>query len=170
MVPFGRGRGRATETDAPAGTGTGEAPRRRSELAGERPHKRPCGGARRLGAADGGRSIVDPWLLFVAFNANVVKKQIRAKQFTQDIIDTIGQRVYELELPFPRDSKLRTALADGAKRIIETRAILRDDGGLLPALLQGDNEVRDAKVARRRLAALQSRHEEVLRRGERPKG
>ena len=57
VVPFGRGRGRATETGAPAGTATREAPRRRSELAGERPHKRPCGGARRLGAADGGRSM-----------------------------------------------------------------------------------------------------------------
>ena len=54
VVPFGRGRGRATETGAPAGTATSEATRRRSELAGERPHKRPCGGARRLGAADGG--------------------------------------------------------------------------------------------------------------------
>ena len=48
---------RATETGAPAGTATSEATRRRSELAGERPHKRPCGGARRLGAADGGRSM-----------------------------------------------------------------------------------------------------------------
>ena len=45
------------ETGAPAGTATRKAPRRRSELAGERPHKRLCGGARRLGAADGGRSM-----------------------------------------------------------------------------------------------------------------
>ena len=43
------------------GTGTGEATRRRSELAGERPHKRPCGGARRLGAADGGRFMTATW-------------------------------------------------------------------------------------------------------------
>ena len=57
VVPFGRGRGRATETGAPAGTATREAPRRRSERAGDRPHKRPCGGAGRLGAADGGRSM-----------------------------------------------------------------------------------------------------------------
>ena len=57
VVPFGRGRGRATETGAPAGTATSEATRRRSEPAGDRPHKRPCGGARRLGAADGGRSM-----------------------------------------------------------------------------------------------------------------
>ena len=45
----------------PPGTATGEAPRRRSELAGERPHKRPCGGARSLGAADGGRPMTATW-------------------------------------------------------------------------------------------------------------
>ena len=61
VVPFGRGRGRATETGAPADTATSEAPRRRSELAGERPHQRPCGGARRLGAADWGRSMTATW-------------------------------------------------------------------------------------------------------------
>ena len=49
--------GELRKTGAPAGTATREARRRRSELAGERPHKRPCGGARRLGAADGGRSM-----------------------------------------------------------------------------------------------------------------
>ena len=61
VVPFGRGRGRATETGAPAGTATREATRRGSELAGERPYKRPCGGARRLGAADGGTSMTAVW-------------------------------------------------------------------------------------------------------------
>ena len=45
------------ETGTPAGTATSEATRHRSNLAGEPPHKRPCGGARRLGAADGGRSM-----------------------------------------------------------------------------------------------------------------
>ena len=49
--------GRATKTGAPASTATSAANRRRSDLAEERPHKRPCGGTRRLGAADGGRSI-----------------------------------------------------------------------------------------------------------------
>ena len=53
--------GELRETGAPAGTASREAPRRRSELAGERPHKRPCGGARRLGAADGGRSLTVTW-------------------------------------------------------------------------------------------------------------
>ena len=37
--------------------------------------------------------IIDPWLLFALLNTPVVRRQIRAKQFTQDIIDTIGKRV-----------------------------------------------------------------------------
>ena len=107
--------------------------------------------------------VVDPWLLFVALNAPVVKKQIRAKQFTQDIIDTIGQRVLELALPLPRDQETKTALADGARRVIHTRALLRDDGSLLPVMLQGGEDAQDAETARRRLAEIQSRQETVIR-------
>ena len=44
----------ATETGAPRGTATTEATGYRSRLGGQRPHRWSCGGARRLGAADGG--------------------------------------------------------------------------------------------------------------------
>ena len=38
---------------------------------------------------------IDPYLLFVCLNTPVVKAQVRSKQFTQDIIDTLGNRVLE---------------------------------------------------------------------------
>ena len=39
----------------------------------------------------------------VDISSPIVKQQIRVKQFTQDIIDTLGRRIMELELPIPKD-------------------------------------------------------------------
>lgn len=46
---------------------------------------------------------LNPYLLLALLSSPIVKQQIRSKQFTQDIIDTIGRRIYELVLPFPKD-------------------------------------------------------------------
>jgi type I restriction enzyme M protein len=83
------------------------------------------------------REIIDPYLLFVGLNAPIVKAQIRSKQFTQDIIDTMGNRILELVVPVPRDRKTRENIAARAKEIIERRAQYRDEARLLPTQLQG---------------------------------
>lgn len=107
--------------------------------------------------------IVSPWLLFVALNSPVVQKQIRAKQFTQDIIDTIGQRFFELDLPIPKNKAVQDAVSAQAQQIIQARATLRDDVGLLPALLQGGEDAYDATVALERIREIQSRSGVVIR-------
>jgi type I restriction enzyme M protein len=81
--------------------------------------------------------VIDPYLLFLCLNTPIVKAQIRSKQFTQDIIDTLGNRVLELALPIPRDRKTRESLACSAKEIIERRAKYREEARLLPLALQG---------------------------------
>ena len=81
--------------------------------------------------------VIDPYLLFVSLNTPVVKAQVRSKQFTQDIIDTLGNRVLELVLPIPRDRKARENIASRAKEIIERRAHYREEARQLPAKLQG---------------------------------
>ena len=48
---------------------------------------------------------LNPYLLLALLSSPIVKQQIRSKQFTQDIIDSIGKRIYELVLPFPKDKK-----------------------------------------------------------------
>jgi hypothetical protein len=45
------------------------------------------------------REALDEHLLFLALNNPWVQRQVRSVQFTADIIDTIGQRFYELALP-----------------------------------------------------------------------
>ncbi len=80
---------------------------------------------------------IDPYLLFVSLNTPVVKAQVRSKQFTQDIIDTLGNRVLELILPIPRGRKARENIASRAKEIIERRAQYREQAKQLPVELQG---------------------------------
>lgn len=70
---------------------------------------------------------IDPFLLFAVLNSPIVKRQIRAKQFTQHIIDTLGGRIYELLLPFPKDLQERKQIADRTRMIVETRARLRQE-------------------------------------------
>jgi type I restriction enzyme M protein len=80
---------------------------------------------------------LNPYLLFVCLYAPIVKAQIRAKQFTQDIIDTLGNRVLELVLPVPNDQATREHLISRAQEIIDRRATYRDEASQLPFKLQG---------------------------------
>lgn len=53
-------------------------------------------------------------------------RQIRAKRFTQDIIDTIGGRIAELVLPIPRDAGQRSRIEDTVKQVIKDRVEARE--------------------------------------------
>ena len=80
-------------------------------------------------------AVIDPWLLFAALNTPIVKRQIRSKQFTQDIIDTIGKRL--IVVPIPKDAKTAKKIAAETKEIIESRAALRNRATALALELQG---------------------------------
>jgi len=66
-----------------------------------------------------------------------VKRQIRSKQFTQDIIDTIGKRLTEVVIPFPKDIEIANRIAAETKEVIEGRAKLRNRAKALALELQG---------------------------------
>ena len=55
------------------------------------------GGGQPKGAALTGQ--LDPFILFLALNSDIVKRQIRSVQFTADTIDTIGNRYLEFTIP-----------------------------------------------------------------------
>ena len=84
--------------------------------------------------------IINPWLLFAALNTPIVKRQIRSKQFTQDIIDTIGQRLTEIVIPIPKDAKVAGRIAKETQEVIESRATLRNRAKALALELQGLTE------------------------------
>jgi type I restriction enzyme M protein len=48
---------------------------------------------------------LNPFLLLAILTSPVVQKQVKAKQFTMDIIDSLGERINELILPIPKSKK-----------------------------------------------------------------
>ncbi len=83
-----------------------------------------CGGMYKIRVND--KRALDPYLLLGVLNSPLVKKQIRAKQFTRDVIDTLGHRIRELVLPIPKDPAERARIAAEAREIVLERARLRE--------------------------------------------
>ena len=81
--------------------------------------------------------VINPWLLFACLNTPIVKRQIRAKQFTQDIIDTLGKRFTEILIPVPKNEKWAAKIASEQQEIIETRSTLRNRSKAIALELQG---------------------------------
>ncbi len=92
--------------------------------------------------------LVNPWLLFAALNTPIAKRQIRSKQFTQDIIDTIGRRLSEVMAPLPRDKESAARIAAEMKEVIEGRARFRKRAKALALEAQGlaDVDVPDVEL------------------------
>lgn len=83
-----------------------------------------CGGLYKLRVEK--RDEIDPYLLLAILNAPIVRRQMRSKQFTRDIIDTLGKRLFEVLLPIPKNSDLAARITKETREVIETRAKLRD--------------------------------------------
>lgn len=64
---------------------------------------------------------LNPYLLLALLSSPIVKQQIRAKQFTQDIIDTIGRRILELVLPFPKSKEQQEEVISMVKDVFDRR-------------------------------------------------
>lgn len=74
--------------------------------------------------------MLDPNLLLALLWCGVVRRQVRAKRFTRDVIDTLGRRFEEVVLPIPT-GELRTSITDVATTLIDRRAQLRGVAGEL---------------------------------------
>jgi type I restriction enzyme M protein len=59
-------------------------------------------------------------------NCPIVKRQMRAKQFTRDVIDTLGKRIFEVILPIPKDRSLRERIARETRETVLARGALRN--------------------------------------------
>ncbi|MEX0618556.1 MAG: hypothetical protein WDZ76_04600 [Pseudohongiellaceae bacterium] len=82
-----------------------------------------CGGLYKIRVID--ESVLNPWLLLGLLNSYIVKRQIRTKQFTRDVIDTIGRRLYEVILPIPKDVEVREKMTEQIKKIVLSRISAR---------------------------------------------
>jgi type I restriction enzyme M protein len=94
-----------------------------------------CGGLYKLRALRPDQ--LDPFLLLALLNTPIVRRQMRSKQFTRDIIDTLGKRLFEVVLPIPKDAALRRRVADETRQLIETRVALRNRAKAIPLEIEG---------------------------------
>lgn len=84
-----------------------------------------CAGINKIRVKNG--CTLDPYLIFALLNMPVVKDQIKSKQFTRDVIDTIGHRLKEVVLPIPKDATIRGKISSVTKWLYESRIQQRID-------------------------------------------
>lgn len=82
-------------------------------------------------------------LLMSGLISKIVQRQIRNRQFTADVIDSIVGRLLEVRLPIPKDEQRRATLDREAREVFEARAEARLRLAVLSrqldeALVQGD--------------------------------
>ena len=69
---------------------------------------------------------LDPFLLLAIMGSTIVQRQIRSKQFTQDIIDSLGDRIKDLLIPIPKDRKKREHVTELVRKVIKDRIEARE--------------------------------------------
>ena len=70
--------------------------------------------------------VLHPFLLLAVLTSPIVKTQIAAKRFTQDIIDTLGARIKELVLPIPKDEAKRNEIIANVQKVTENKNAARE--------------------------------------------
>lgn len=73
------------------------------------------------------KDYLSPFLLLALLNSYIVKRQIRSKQFTRDVIDTIGNRLTEVILPVPKDEELRNSISQYVRKLLIERVMAKSD-------------------------------------------
>jgi len=72
------------------------------------------------------KDYLNPFLLLAILSCEVVQSQIRSKRVTHDIIDSLGSRIADLELPLPRSSARRREISEIVERVISDRVEARE--------------------------------------------
>lgn len=98
-----------------------------------------CGGLYKIRVIK--TELLDPFLLLGLINSWIVRRQIRTKQFTRDVIDTIGNRLNEVVMPIPKSEKMRGFLSKSIKKIIEDRISARETLFMLSRTIVKNEEV-----------------------------
>lgn len=82
---------------------------------------------------------LSPYLLLAVLSSEPVQAQIKSKRFTQDIIDSIGNRLLEVILPIPRDASHRERIEGMVKKAIFDRMEARELAKLARELVTHSN-------------------------------
>jgi len=69
---------------------------------------------------------LNPYILLAVLSSPLVQRQVKSKQFTQDIIDSLGERIKELVLPVPKDEKSRAQITKMVSSAVAKRVEARE--------------------------------------------
>jgi restriction endonuclease S subunit len=89
---------------------------------------------------------LDPYLLLALLNMPIVRRQMRAKQFTRDIIDTLGKRIFEVVLPIPKHVQISKQVAETARKTVQTRVNLRIETKKIALDVEGLTSIPDEVI------------------------
>jgi type I restriction enzyme M protein len=70
--------------------------------------------------------MLDPFLLLAILSSRPVRAQVKSLAFTQDIIDSLGDRIREVTLPVPKSADLRNEISGTVRRVIADRVEARE--------------------------------------------
>ena len=68
------------------------------------------------------RSVFDPYLLLASLSCSFVQRQIKSYSVSQDIIDSLGSKIHELMLPFPKSPDKCADISKRVKAALQARA------------------------------------------------
>ena len=71
---------------------------------------------------------------------------MRSKQFTRDVIDTLGKRIYEVVLPIPKAGTLREQIAKETRETVIARVELRNRAQQIALEVEGITDSEDAET------------------------
>lgn len=94
-----------------------------------------CGGMYKIRISQ--KTKMDPFLLLALLNSPIVRRQMRSKQFTRDVIDTLGKRIYEVVLPIPKNKNLCKKIADVTRTTVLERVELRNRAKQIATEIEG---------------------------------
>ena len=80
-------------------------------------------------------SDIHPNLLLAALSSSFVRRQVRSRQFSADIIDKIGERHLGLSIPIPADKDVRENVVQRVHGILREHAVVRQE---MAAVTQSD--------------------------------
>jgi type I restriction enzyme M protein len=70
--------------------------------------------------------VFDRYLLLAGLTSAPVRAQIRSYSFTQDIIDSLGDRIREIRIPIPKDEIRRHEISELVKTVVADRVEARE--------------------------------------------
>src|SRR3989442_5515942 len=72
------------------------------------------------------RSKANPFLLLAALSSSFVQRQIKSFCVSQDIIDSLGDKILQLQIPIPKPKAIRERITKLVQKVVKDRTEARE--------------------------------------------